>query len=129
MQSMRVIIKVSAILHSNKSCVLTFNFSQHTSARSMYSCSVSILHSPPFQNLDLNDLNITVIQSQLAGQFNMAQYTQALMRPLLFDLQNMETFENITAKVQSTLADLESGQSIFAVLKEELSNLVYVCIM
>ena len=59
----------------------------------------------------------------------MTQYTQSLMRPLLFDLQNMETFENITAKVQSTLADLENGNSIFAVLKEELSNLVNVCIV
>ena len=74
-------------------------------------------------------MNITVIQSQLAGQFNMTQYTQALMRPLLFDLQNMETFENITAKVQSTLADLEIGSDIFPVLKEELSNLVNVCII
>ena len=79
------------------------------------------------QTIDLANLNLTAIQADFVDEFNMTEYSQALMRPILTDLQNMEFFENITAKVNSTLDSLEKGDSIFYELKDELSYLIKVC--
>ena len=79
------------------------------------------------QTIDLANLNLTAIQADFVEEFNMTEYSQALMRPILTDLQNMEFFENITAKVNSTLDSLEKGDSIFYELKDELSYLIKVC--
>ena len=79
------------------------------------------------QTIDLANLNLTAIQADFVEEFNMTEYSRALMRPILTDLQNMEFFENITAKVNSTLESLTRGQSIIPELTEELSYLVNVC--
>ena len=79
------------------------------------------------QTIDLANLNLTVIQADFVEEFNMTEYSRALMRPILTDLQNMEFFENITAKVNSTLDSLEKGDSIFKELRDELSYLINVC--
>ena len=79
------------------------------------------------QTIDLANLNLTAILADFVEEFNMTEYTRALMRPILTDLQNMEFFENITAKVNSTLDSLEKGDSIFKELRDELSYLINVC--